>query len=190
MKKSVQIVRKGQFLYCLLTIAFLIHPSICLSSYLVELINGNQLVIYAYWEEGGQIRFYSHGGVVGVEKGLVREIKEANLAYIIEEIRPPRRWNDHVETRDESSWEEEEQGPIADPGDKDLLEEKRRVMMRFSAVSAAFKEAKAKNDRKQMQKERRKLLASQAELSRLLKKARNVHGGQVPTWWHEPLPTD
>ena len=190
MKRSAQIARKGRFLYFLLTLAFLIDPSICMPSYLVELMNGNQIVIYAYWEDSGQIRFYSHGGVVGVEKGLVREIKEANLACIIEELKPPRRWNDHVETRNKSSSEHEEQRPIADSGDGDLLEEKRRVMLRFSVVSAAFKEAKAKNNWKQMQEERKKLLLSQAELSRLLKKVRNVHGGQVPAWWYEPLPTD
>ena len=159
-----------------------------MSSYLVELMNGNQLIIYAYWEEGGQIRFYSYGGVVGVQKGLVREIKETNLAYIIEEPEPPRRWNDPIETRDESSLEHEELRPTAGSGDRDLLEEKRRVMMRFTAVSAAFKEAKAKKNRKQMQEERKKLLASQAELSTLLKKARNVHGGQMPIWWYEPPP--
>ena len=159
-------------------------------AYLVELMNGNQLIIYAYWEEGSQIRFYSHGGVVGVQKGLVREIKEAGLADIIEEPKPPRSWNDHMETRDKSAPEHEEQGPIADSGDKDLLKEKRRFMMRFSAVSAAFKEAKAKNNRKQMQEERKRLLTSQAELSRLLKRVRNVHGGRVPTWWHEPHPND
>ena len=159
-------------------------------SYLVELMNGNQLITYGYWEEGTQIRFYSLGGLVGVQKGLVREIKEADLTYIIEEPKPPRRWNDHVEARDESSWDQEEKRPIGDLGDEDLLEEKRRIMVTFCAVSAAFKEAKAKNNRKQMEEKRKKLLASQAELSSLLRKVKNVHGGQVPSWWDEALPVD
>ena len=164
-------------------------PAVCSPSYLIRLTNGNQLIIYEYWEDGSQIRFYSCGGVVGVRKGLVREIEEASLSYIIEEPKPPERWDDQVGIRDKLSSEQEE-ALLPDPGDKALLEEKKLVMMRFSAVSAAFREAKAKHDRKQMQEERKRLLASQTELSRLLKKVRDVHGGQLPTWWDEPLPAD
>jgi hypothetical protein len=190
MKRLALTARKRKFLYCPLTIAFLILPAVCIPSYLVRLTNGNQLIIYEYWEDGSQIRFYSYGGVVGVRKGLVREIEEASLSYIIEEPKPPERWNDQVENRDKSSSEQEEEALLPDPGDKALLEEKKLAMMRFSAVCAAFREAKVKHNRKQMQEERKKLLASQTELSRLLKKVRDVHGGQVPTWWDEPLPAD
>ena len=190
MKRPALTARKRKFLYYPLTIAFLILPAVCIPSYLIRLTNGNQLIIYEYWEDGSQIRFYSYGGVVGVQKGLVRDIKEANLACAIEGVKPPERWNDRVGTRDQSSSEQEERALLPDPGDEALLEEKRLVMMRFSDVSAAFREAKARNNRKQMQEERKKLLASQTELSSLLKKVRGVHGGQVPIWWDEPLPAD
>jgi hypothetical protein len=174
----------------ILLIALLAYPSICVPSYLVQLTNGNQLIIHEYWEDGSQIKFYSYAGVVGVKKGLVREIKEANLPHVIEKPRPPTKWNDQVETQDKSASKYEKKRPLPDPRDKAFLEEKRVVMMKISAVCAAFREAKARNDRKQMQEERKKLLASQTKLSELLIKVRNVHGGQVPTWWDEPLPTD
>ena len=174
----------------ILLIALLAYPSICVPSYLVQFTNGNQLIIDEYWEDGNQINFYSRAGVVGVKKGLVREIKKANSPYVIEEPKPPKKWNDQVKTKDKSASKHEKKGPLPDAGDKAFLEEKRLVMMKISAVSAAFREAKARSDRKQMQEERKKLLASQTELSELLKKVRNVHGGQVPTWWDEPLPAD
>ena len=174
----------------ILLIVFLAYPSICIPSHVIKLTNGNQLIIYEYWEDGSHIRFYSYGGVVGVQKDLVREIKEANLPYVIEEPKPPKKWNGQVEIKDKSASEHEKKTPLPDPEDKAFLEEKRLVMMRISAVSAAFMEAKAKNNRKQMEEERKKLLASQEELSKLLKKVRTHRGGQVPTWWDEPLPAD
>lgn len=172
----------------ILLIAFLAYPSVCIPSHVIKLKNGNQFIIYEYWEDGGQIRFYSYGGVVGVEKGLVREIKEANLAYIIEEPKPPKKWNNQVETKDDSASEHEKKTLLPDPGDKAFLEEKRLVMMSITSVSDAFREAKAKNNRKQMEKERKKLLALQTELSNLFKEVRGIHGGQVPSWWDETLP--
>lgn len=181
MKKLIRII---------LLIAFLAYPSICIPSHVIKLTNGNQLITYEYWEDGSHIRFYSYGGMVGIQKGLVREIKEANLPYAIVEPKPPKKWNDKVGTKDKSASEHENKTPLPDPEDKALLEEKRLVMMRISAVSAAFREAKARNNRKQMEEERKKLLASQEELSILLKKVRNHRGGQVPDWWDEPLQGD
>ena len=174
----------------ILLIAFLSYPSICIPSHVIKLTNGNQLIIHEYWEDGSQIKFYSYAGVVGVKKGLVREIKKTNLPYVIEEPKPPKQWNDQVETKDKSASEQEKKTPLPDPGDKAFLEEKRLVMTKISAVSAAFREAKARNDRKQMQEDRKRLLASQTELSNLFKEVRDIHGGQVPSWWDEMLPAD
>ena len=171
-------------------IVLLIQASICVASYLVRLTNGNHLVVHEYWEDGSQVRFYSNGGLVGVQKRLVRKIEEADFACIIERPEPPLRWTDQQETKHKSASEYENKAPLPDLGDKALLEEKRLVMMRIRAVSAAFKEAKAQNNRMQMQEERNKLLTSQTEFSRLLKKVKNVHGGQVPTWWDDPVPAD
>jgi len=63
------------------TLAFLIYPSICAPSYVIELKNGRQLVVYQHWEEGSEIRFYFHGGVVAIPKHLVRSISESDMQY-------------------------------------------------------------------------------------------------------------
>jgi len=74
-------------------------------------------------------------------------------------------------------------------GQKEMfLNEKRRIATEIESVSAAFKEAKVKNDRKQMQVERKRLLSLQTELSKLRENVRADHGGQVPAWWDKPLP--
>ena len=70
-----------KFILLIATIAFLICPSICFSSFLIELKNGSTFIINHYWKEGGQLKFYYYGGVVGIEKKFVREIRESDLPY-------------------------------------------------------------------------------------------------------------
>ena len=66
-----------RYVLIVVTLACLIYPSICASSYVIELRSGRQLVVYQHWEEGGEIRFYFHGGVVAIPKHLVKSISES-----------------------------------------------------------------------------------------------------------------
>jgi hypothetical protein len=70
-----------KFIIVIITIAFFIYPSICLSSYLIELKNGSTFITYHYWAEGRQIKFYFRGGVVGIEKEFVKAIRKSDTAY-------------------------------------------------------------------------------------------------------------
>jgi hypothetical protein len=70
-----------KFILIIVTIAFFIYPSVCLSSYLIELKNGSTFITNHYWKEGRQIKFYYRGGIVGIGKNLVREIRESDLPY-------------------------------------------------------------------------------------------------------------
>jgi hypothetical protein len=79
------------YIAVIITIIFLICPSVCFSSYIIELKNGSKFITYQYWEEGDRIKFYYSGGVLGVEKDLVRKIGESDLPYkeeIIEQVTP------------------------------------------------------------------------------------------------------
>ena len=69
------------YIAAIITIVFLICPSICFSSYLIELKNGSTFIINHYWEEGSQIKFYYYGGVVGIEKEFVKAIRKSDIAY-------------------------------------------------------------------------------------------------------------
>lgn len=169
----------------ILTIAFVIYPSVCFSAYLIELKNGKKFITYQYWQEGDQIKFSFYGGVVGIQKDLVREIRESDLAYreVIDEPYVPEATEVQAEAKEESVPGARE----THPPDPAILEEKRRLTAEINKAAAAFREAKAKKDRKQMQAERKKLLSLHAELSRLRKQV-EINGGQVPAWWDEQPP--
>jgi len=173
----------------IITIIFLICPSVCFSSYLIELKNGSKFITNQYWKEGSQIKFYYSGGVVGIEKHLVRKIGESDLPYIVEEPRPAIKEDAKAEAEYKPEPEQEKEIPLQPHPEKEAFhKEKMRIATEIETVSAAFREAKAKNDRKQMQVERKKLLSLQTELSKLREKVRADHGGQVPAWLDTPLP--
>ena len=178
-----------KFILLIATIAFFICPSICFSSYLIELKNGSKFITYQYWKEGSQIKFYYFGGVVGIEKDLVKEIRESDLPYIKEEPQPAKKEKVQAEAEYKPKLEQKKEIRLTPYPEKEtFLKEKMRIATEVESVSAAFREAKEKNDRKQMQAERKRLLSLKTELSKLRKKIRADHGGQTPAWWDEPLP--
>ena len=57
-------------------IGILLYPLICFSSYIIHLKDGREFATDRYWEEEDQIKFKRYGGVIGIQKDLVREIEE------------------------------------------------------------------------------------------------------------------
>jgi len=63
-----------------ITALILYTPSVCLSSYLIELQSGGEFVTDQYWEEDNHIKFYSYGGLVDLPKKEIRSITESDHA--------------------------------------------------------------------------------------------------------------
>jgi len=55
---------------------FLLLPAASFGGYVIHLKDGTRLVTDQYFEEGDQIKFKRYGGLIGVEKALVRDIEE------------------------------------------------------------------------------------------------------------------
>lgn len=58
----------------------------CFSAYLIEFKSGAKFITGDYWEEDNRIWFHQSGGFVGIEKQLVREIRESDLLDLVQEI--------------------------------------------------------------------------------------------------------
>ncbi len=59
---------------------FLIYPIVISASYIIHLKDGRVFATEQYYEEGDQIKFKRYGGIIGMQKDLVREIE------VIEEV--------------------------------------------------------------------------------------------------------
>ena len=65
-----------QSIVAIFGIGILLYPLICFSSYIIHLKDGREFATDRYYEEGDQIKFKRYGGVIGIQKDLVREIEE------------------------------------------------------------------------------------------------------------------
>jgi hypothetical protein len=175
-----------KFILIIVTIAFFICPSICLSSYLIELKSGSTFITNHYWKQKGQIKFYYRGGVVGISKDLIRQIRESDLPYIAEKPQSARKEKVMAESEYKSELKQEKETRLPPRPEKEaFLKEKMCIATEIQAVSAAFREAKAKNDRKQTNEQWEKLLLLHKKLSALRDQVKTAYGGQIPSWWDE-----
>ena len=74
-------------LIVIIAIVFLIYPSSGLTSYKITLKNGSVLYAGHHWEEGGQVLFYTYGGILGVRKDSVKKIEESEV--VVRMTAPP-----------------------------------------------------------------------------------------------------
>ena len=51
---------------------FLIYPCVTSALYIIHLKDGREFATDRYYEEGDQIKFKRYGGVIGIQKDLVR----------------------------------------------------------------------------------------------------------------------
>ncbi len=78
--KPIKETSMKKILTLIVAAAFLIYPCVCFSSYIIHLKDGREFATENYSEEGDQIKFKRYGGVIGIQKGLVREIE------VVEEV--------------------------------------------------------------------------------------------------------
>ena len=178
-----------KFILIIVIIAFFICPSVCFSSYLIELKNGSTFITNHYWKEGRQIKFYYRGGVVGISKNLVQKISESDLPYkeeVVEQKAPP--------TPDVPEVAPKEAGGKADK--KTDVESKEIDVEYYQRMNEElwdkYRDAKERYDQSKLhrdefvgneaKKEIKEALDKLTELSRELKKKNK---GVLPDWWKE-----
>lgn len=63
---------------CLLS---LVYPCVSSAAYVIKLRNGRKFVTSQYWQDDRHIRFYLHGGVVGIADSSVLAIQEYHAQH-------------------------------------------------------------------------------------------------------------
>ena len=168
------------YIAVIITIIFLICPSVCFSSYLIELKNGSKFITNQYWEEGSQIKFYYFGGVVGIEKDQVREIGESDMAY--EEI------DSKQDSVDPKSKINEKSGitPIEKTVDLEYYKEKKSLLeAELNRALDKLREATKNEDSKAKKKARDEVKKISAKMYDLTAELIKKNNGKMPEGWWE-----
>ncbi len=176
--QSVNLMKN--YIAVIVTIIFFICPSICFSSYLIELKNGSTFIINHYWEEGRQIKFYYYGGVVGVEKDLVKEIRESDLPYreeVVEQV-----------TSQTTKMPDKELSPETDMTNEDIdvafyKNAKKDLMDNYKKEKNKLDKAIIDRDKIAKREAKKEIKEIHDELSDLSNELKSKNKGVLPNWW-------
>jgi hypothetical protein len=178
-----------KFILIIITIAFFIYPSICLSSYLIELKNGSTFITNHYWKEGRQIKFYYRGGIVGIRKGLIRQIRESDLPYkeeVVEEKAPPT--PDVPEVAPKEAGEKAGEKTEAESEEIDIeyyKKEKQRLEQKLDEAKQRYLSSLEKGDKETKHAASRDVLKINIQIDQLKKELKEKNKGVLPEWWNE-----
>ena len=174
----------------LLGIGVLLYPLICFPSYIIHLKDGREVATDQYWEEAGQIKFKQYGGVIGIQKDLVRGIDEIED---VEELPDGKEIEKRKEAEKQVGAEGVEKAKAATRTKEQenalkkevFLEDKRQITIQREVARKAYREAKAKNEKVLAKQHYQELISLRNEIKKLEEKVKAAFGGELPDWWRE-----
>jgi hypothetical protein len=173
-----------KFILIIVIIAFFIYPSICFSSYLIELKNGSTFITNHYWKEGRQIKFYYRGGIVGIEKGLIKGIRESDLPYKEEVVEQKASQTPEITSKEAGKKAGEETKEEREKIDVTFYKNKKSALMeRYSEAKKKLQQATKDRNRalqREANNELKEISKQRAALAREIKEKNN---GILPKWW-------
>jgi hypothetical protein len=185
------------YIAAIVIIVFFICPSICFSSYLIELKNGSTFITNHYWKEGRQIKFYYYGGVVGIPKNFVKAIRKWDIAYKegIDSLKNV--LQEKGIKYDETAEIDESRPKLKDSGLKNKLSEDKLNTYDYKNKKISLV-VRLKNQQKKLERDisrgkvkmwierrRRKIKDIKIEIDNLAKEIMEKNNGILPDWWHE-----
>ena len=181
------------YIAAIITIVFLICPSICFSSYLIELKNGSTFIINHYWEEGSQIKFYYYGGVVGIEKEFVRETRGSDLPYrkeVVEQKASPVPYTLDVASREagKKADEEIEAAKKTEARSREIdvayyKREKKALMEKYRQANDKLEDARNSRNKATIRDVKKEIKKINNQLTDLVLKLKEENNGMLPMWW-------
>jgi len=161
----------------LIIIFFIICPSVCFSSYLIELNNGSKFITNHYWKEGGQIKFYYYRGVVGIPKNFVKAIRKSDIAY-----------KEEIDSKQDSG---DPKGKINEksgitPIDLEYYKEKKLLLeAELNRTLDKLREATRNKDPEAKNKARNEMREISTKIYNLTDELKEKNNGTLPEGWWE-----
>jgi len=170
----------------IITIVFLICPSICFASYIIELKNGSEFITYQYWKEGSQIKFYYSGGVVGIPNNFVKAIRKSDIAYKEETDSKKKRIDFESEINEKSKITGTEKKEKYETVDLEYYKEKKSLLeAELNRTLDRLREATKNKDSKAKKKARDEVKKISAKMYDLTDELIKKNNGKMPEGWWE-----
>jgi len=198
-------------IFTAIAVLCVICPTVCYASYVIHLKDGRAFATEQYVEEGDQIKFKRYGGIIGIEKDLVREIEVVETVEELpdEKVSPStpdaaetgKREGEQVNEKAEKTGngnrakkEDEAKQPPQQGADKknqgiDVTQykhKKKELMARYEAAKKKLNDAVLRNDKQARWEAKKEMKQVHAALAELIREVKLASGGRLPDWWHEP----
>lgn len=154
--------------------------------YIISLKNGGEFKTSYYWEEGHEIRFYIHGGVIGIIKDAVKTIQKRKgfIAIPIEHT--------DQDMIAESKVSRQETHRIQDPLKSSIAIDRyqaKRADLREKLEDAIKRhsEATEKKDLEAKEVAWKEMVDVNGALTELVEEVKERHNGVLPGWWFEQV---
>lgn len=173
-----------KFLLVVFVFFFVLSSAPCSAYYVIELKTGSNIIVQKYWKENGQIKFYHHGGLVGIAADTVLNIRDADTIEF-ERIADFLKGTDaHTDTPGGS-------GAISGDNEQEVFEDQVaiyqaelvRINAEVSLNADHYRVAKEQNNRESMREAMRRMSDLRENRRELHQKVLKLYDGEIPEWW-------
>jgi len=170
---------------------FILLPAPVFSAYVIHLKDGTRFVTDQYFEEGDQIKFKRYGGLIGVEKALVREIEE--IEDLPEKDKPAEKEASAAAAETGEKEKTREQAPGGDAskpdgagGDEKIGAKGPETEKRMPTAMPDEEKKKAEQEKQAFLDEKRRIMREMEEATSAFKEAKKSNNeAEKEKWWTE-----
>jgi len=193
---------------------FIIYPSLSFSSYIIHLKDGREFITDRYWEEGDQIKFKRYGGIIGIQKGLVRgievieEVEElpeekaaakpgapaakteaekqgtSESAEKAVEVEKPKEQGEPEKELDEEKGKEEREKKAKQIDVAHYQRKKRILMEKYQEARHRLTQAREARDKSAIRQAKKEIKETKRQQQELVIKVKKENNGRLPNWWY------
>jgi len=163
-------------------LSFLAFPATGQDSYRIRLKNGGEFTTLRYWSEGDQIKFYIYGGIVGIQKDLIRKIEKTAPENILYGRSGSDQKTAEISSKTNNRKRERAEGKI------DLTyykEKKLRLAAELARTLDRLREASKKRDSEAKERAKNEMRRVSDEIYALTEEVKEKNNGEVPEGWWE-----
>ncbi len=164
----------------LLLLACLVASTCADAAWRVVLKNGGEFTTLRYWKEGGEVRWYIRGMVVGVKHYAVRKIEQTPWEYVAFETPRPKKEDVPAVAKET---------PPPPQGQVDIKAYRKKKEQLGGALELAMSRVHAatkKGDHKAKERAQREVKKISAEIYDLTDEVKKANKGSLPEdWWEK-----
>lgn len=164
-------------------LSFLAFPATGQDSYRIRLKNGGEFTTVRYWSEGDQIKFYTSGGIAGVQKDSIKKIEKTASENILYRKSDSDQKSPEISSKTNGHGDEKTEEEVV----VDLsyyTKKKGQLDAELDRALDRLREATKNRDTEAKNKARETLKKIHNEIYVLTEEVRGMNKGKIPEgWW-------